>query len=229
MTDSEMPTPPSPKAPDTKPAGMPPPPRPQKQSGFAAPPPPASQPGAGQMPPPLTQPTPSVAPARPPQLGGATMAPANAAGQTHETPAPQPEMNAQRPDFLEPLRLIAQNRQVLISFLVIFVLGLFMGSCLFSAPKKQKVQQAPVGLTGVVPNPEPNVANMKRCGQVERGQPCIIYIVNHSRYEKYAENFFDEASRLTEVSRHSISMDNLQYAKTLIRSGEIAQIKVPSL
>lgn len=68
-----------------------------------------------------------------------------------------------------------------------------------------------------------------RCGRVDRGNACILYIMNHTEYDKKAQNFFDEANRLTGVSQHHIELANPTYAKTLIPGGYLVEIKIPSL
>ena len=83
------------------------------------------------------------------------------------------------------------------------------------------------GLQGLVPNSSIR-ENLGRCGMVAETAPCIVYIVNHSRNDKYAESFFDEAARLTGRQPHRVRIENQQYAKTPIRSGYIAQIKIPA-
>lgn len=105
-----------------------------------------------------------------------------------------------------------------------FLIGLIFGGSFFSGSTQQVVQ----GLSGVVGNPdiEPNTP---RCGMVSAGQECILYLMNSSRQDRLAETFFDEAVRLTEVAKYSISMANPQYAKRLIKPGYIAQIKIPNV
>lgn len=109
----------------------------------------------------------------------------------------------------------------------VLLFGIIFGSIFFggsgdSSPKKSG------GLQGVVRNMDLDVM-LPRCGTVERGQACILYLMNSSRYDKTAEDFFDEAVRLMEVSRYSISMVNTRYAKQLIRPGYFAQIKIPNV
>ena len=252
MTDSEMTPPPPMQGTENNQVSMPTPPpaqsapqtpppvqnlqeAPHLQGNFPQNPSVQTMPNGGQAnpqpqgsesqptPPPVgneTQPAPKV---RPPQM--------QSENAFQNPPASVPEQSAEKERFsIEQCRVIFQNKSLLIAFCSIFVFGLLMGSCIFSGGSSSKpVQQAMGGLSGVVPNPEPNVSKLSRCGMAERGRPCLIYIVNHSRYEKHAEDFFEEASRLTEITPYSISMDNLQYAKTLIRPGQIAEIKVPAL
>lgn len=237
MTDSEMTPPPVMGTENQTPATPPPPPAAQP-----SPPPQPTVPGAEEAPKlqgnfpqnpvspagteNLTTPPPVSPQGRPPQLNS------ELTGNAFQNP---PAENGMQPSSgqrfsLDQCREIFQNRSLLIAFCSIFVLGFLLGACFFSGGDQgTSSSQQSSGLTGVVPNPEPNVAKLKRCGLAERGEPCLIYLVNHSKYEQYAEKFFEEASRLTEVNLYSIKMDNLRYATTLIRPGQIAQIKVPAL
>ncbi len=105
-----------------------------------------------------------------------------------------------------------------------FLLGLIFGGVFFSGGSTQVVQ----GLGGVVGNPDLE-KNTPRCGQVAKGRSCVLYLMNTSRQDKYAEKFFDEATRLTEAAKFSIQMANPQYAKKLIKPGYLAQIKIPGI
>ena len=105
-----------------------------------------------------------------------------------------------------------------------FLIGLIFGGSFFGGNAQQVVQ----GLSGVVGNPDVE-PNTPRCGMVAAGQACVLYLMNSSRQDRYAETFFDEAVRLTEVAKYSISMANPQYAKRLIKPGYIAQIKIPNV
>jgi len=105
-----------------------------------------------------------------------------------------------------------------------FLIGLIFGGSFFGGNAQQVVQ----GLGGVVGNPDVE-PNTPRCGMVAAGQACVLYLMNSSRQDRYAETFFDEAVRLTEVAKYSISMANPQYAKRLIKPGYIAQIKIPNV
>ena len=89
-------------------------------------------------------------------------------------------------------------------------------------------QQGPSGLQGVVRNPD-IYENLQRCGIVPQTEPCIVYIVNHSRADRYAEYFFDQAVKLTGRQPYLVSIENPQYAKMRIPPGYIAQIKIPRL
>lgn len=105
-----------------------------------------------------------------------------------------------------------------------FIIGLICGS-LFLGEEKTTVIE---GLQGVVSNPDLARQKLPRCGQVEKGRACVLYILNHSQFDRMAESFFENAVALTEVPKYPIMMANPQYAKKLIRPGYIAEIKVPT-
>ena len=67
------------------------------------------------------------------------------------------------------------------------------------------------------------------CGRTAKSEPCILYIMNATRYDKQAEDFFKDAERLTERAYYSISIENPIYSKLNIPPGYFAEIKIPSL
>lgn len=121
---------------------------------------------------------------------------------------------------------ILRTKTMTIIMVCILLLGLILGAALFGGGSKKAEQ--PQGLTGIVANPD-KTTRMPRCGTVEKGQACLLYIMNHTRYDRIAEDFFDEALKLTEVSKYSISMVNPKYAKRRIPPGYFAEIKIPSV
>lgn len=125
-------------------------------------------------------------------------------------------------DLNLPARLLTTKSMAII-LICMFIVGLFFGGIFFGG-KKQVVE----GLGGIVGNPDV-VAGTPRCGMISPGQECVIYMMNSTRIDRYAETFFDEAVRLTEVAKYSIAMANPQYAKKVIKPGYIAQIKIPNV
>ena len=107
------------------------------------------------------------------------------------------------------------------------LLGMLLGAVFFGGSGNQPVQ-GPEGLLGVVRNPDLR-QDLPRCGMVSEGSPCTVYIVNHSRNDRYAEYFFGEATRLTGRQEYLVMIENQHYAKSRIPPGYIAQIKIPSL
>lgn len=144
-------------------------------------------------------------------------------GQTYFTPQQPQEGNEPLREYAEPPKGISGKGIFAISIFCI-VLGILIGVVFFNTPAPAP-QNA--GLQGVVKNPDITTP-LKRCGQVEKGQACIFYIFNNTRYDRTVDSFFDEIVRLTEISKYSIAMVNAQYAKTLIRPGYIAEIKLPA-
>ena len=67
------------------------------------------------------------------------------------------------------------------------------------------------------------------CGNVPKTDPCVLYIMNNTRYEKRAEDYFQDASVLTERSVYVISIENPVYSKLIIPPGRFAEIKIPSI
>jgi hypothetical protein len=104
--------------------------------------------------------------------------------------------------------------------------GLLLGIIFFggSSAPVQNVS----GLQGVIRNPEIR-ENLYRCGVMPENEPCVIYIVNHTREDRYAEYFFDQAVKLTGRQPYLLKIANRQYATTRIPVGHIAQIQVPRL
>jgi len=121
---------------------------------------------------------------------------------------------------------VLKTKSMTVILIATCLIGVILGSMLFgssSAPKQQNT-----GLQGVVRNQDITTAT-PRCGLTDRGEACILYIVNHTRYDKIAEEFFDEAVKLTEVQKYSIAIANPKYAKTRIPPGYFAQIKIPKV
>lgn len=104
------------------------------------------------------------------------------------------------------------------------LLGMIFGALFFSTETQQITQ----GLTGVVYNQD-FIPNTPRCGIAPPGQRCVLYIMNSTRQDKYAENFFTDAVKLTGVASFNITMANSTYAKRLIKPGYIAQINIPDI
>ena len=106
------------------------------------------------------------------------------------------------------------------------LLGMLLGIIFFGGSSTPP--PAPSGLQGVIPNPEIQV-NLPRCGTVPETEPCAVYIMNHTRADRYAEYFFDQAVKLTGRQPYLLEIANRQYAKTRIPRGYITQIQVPRL
>ena len=109
------------------------------------------------------------------------------------------------------------------------VVGVLLGMAFFggsnNAPKTVMPKDA---IGGVVMNPDVR-EKLRRCGMVSPTAPCLVYIVNHSRDDHYAEYFFDDAAKLTGRAPYLIRIENQHYAKSRIPPGYIAKIKIPTL
>jgi len=109
------------------------------------------------------------------------------------------------------------------------VVGMLLGMIFFGGSSAAPQQAAPQDcLIGVVPNLDVR-ERLKRCGVVPNTSPCWFYAVNHSRNDKYAESFFEEAAKLTGRAPYRVRIENQGYAKTIIPHGHIAKIKIPAL
>ena len=107
------------------------------------------------------------------------------------------------------------------------VMGVLLGALFFGGGSAQPIQ-CPPALTGIVWNPDIR-QDLPRCGTVAEGYPCTVYIVNHSRNDRYGEYFFDEATRLTGRQKYLVTIENQHYAKARIPPGYVAQVRIPSL
>ncbi len=119
--------------------------------------------------------------------------------------------------------LDTKNRKILAG--IIFILGIFFGNVFFGGGEGNQVIQ---GLAGVVQNSEPEISTKSRCGIAERTQGCILYLMNASRTDKEAKDFYNQAADITGVPPYDIQMSNIRYATTVIRPGHIAQLNIPA-
>lgn len=129
-------------------------------------------------------------------------------------------------DFKLPLFFIS-TKGFIITIVIILITGFLFGS-LIGGGNNTPPPQATTAMRGVVQNKDIN-SRMPRCGLVERGQACLLYIMNSTRYDKTAESYFDEAAKLMGVQKYSISIVNPKYAKELIKPGYFVEIKIPAL
>ncbi len=99
------------------------------------------------------------------------------------------------------------------------ILGAFMGG-------GDSCSNQPAGLTGVIANPEVPRGRM-RCGIAEKGQGCVLYLMNYQRRDVQAKDFYPLVAQMTGVQRFQIETGNMRYAYTTIKPGYIAQFNVP--
>ena len=108
----------------------------------------------------------------------------------------------------------------------ILILGMILGGIFFGGSSSAPVQNS--GLQGIIKNPD-ITTRMRRCGTTDNTSACILYIVNHTRYDRLAESFFDDAVKLTGRQKYLISIENPQYAKMKIPPGYFVEVKIPAL
>ena len=174
-------------------------------------------------------------PPLPPQAPAFTPPPASATPavvRTSEPVQPTPEASGLPADNLAARFNLSLNiyktKTMCLLFAGMLGIGLVLGGMMFGGGSPQR----PVsnGLQGVVRNPDIRAdEGLKRCGLVSETSPCIVYIMNHSRNDKRAKEFFDEAVKLTGRQRYLIEIENRQYLNMPIERGQIAQIKIPRL
>lgn len=168
---------------------------------------------------PYTNPTPQ------PQQGQATVQEAPQSAQT----AQKQERSRYEPNFASDFNLspsVIKTKGYMLVMLCALIIGILFGT-MMGGGSSQPVQQTG-GLKGVVRNKD-ITSKMPRCGLTEKGQACLLYIMNSTRYDKVAEDFFDEAVKLMGMQKYSISMVNPTYAKDRIPPGYFAEIKIPMM
>ena len=110
----------------------------------------------------------------------------------------------------------------LFAFLLMFggVAGYFASSVLQSGSENE--------LPGVVTNAE-IPKGRPRCGIAQKGQGCVLYLMNAKRREMEAKDFFSMASEILGVPKFQIETANIRYATMRIPPGYIALLNVPPL
>ena len=104
------------------------------------------------------------------------------------------------------------------------IFGILIGAMMFGGSS----QPPPKGLQNVIRNQDIR-QKLPLCGRVVKGQACVLYIMNATRYDQRAESFFDTALKLTEVPLRKISWANPKYGKQLIPPGALAEIFIPGV
>ena len=107
-------------------------------------------------------------------------------------------------------------------FLLVFggVAGYFASSVLQSGAENE--------LPGVVTNAE-IPKGRPRCGIAQKGQGCVLYLMNAQRREVEAKDFFSMASDILGVPKFQIETANIRYAIMRIPPGYIALLNIPPL
>lgn len=143
------------------------------------------------------------------------------------TPPPPPEKSEDVPSA-EPAQDIKQKILPYLWYVLggAFFIGFLMGIMMSGGEDStQPVQDCPLKF---VRNPDIQ-KSFPLCGRTSKTNECVLFIMNTTRYDAYAEDFFEKAGQLTERSRYLISTDNPTYSKLNIPPGYFAQIKIPSL
>ena len=81
-------------------------------------------------------------------------------------------------------------------------------------------------LPGVVHNAE-IPKGRPRCGIAQKGQGCVLYLMNAQRREVEAKDFFEMAANVLNVPKFQIETANIRYATTRIPPGYIALLNIP--
>ena len=145
---------------------------------------------------------------------------ANMAAQQTVSP-----VNTSAESQLSPVQLFLSNsRNFAFVIMGAIILGILLGAMMFGG-SSQPIQQ---GLQNIVRNPDIR-QKLPLCGRTGKGQACVLYIMNTTRYDQLAENFFNVALKLTEVPLRSISWANPKYAKQKIHPGFFAEISIPNI
>lgn len=163
-----------------------------------------------------------------PTAEDATEAPAAAETpkSERETPVPEdappedtkPETPEAKPSFLQkPAGLAVMAGGAL-------VVGIFLGSSVF-APEPPP----PTGIQRIAKNQHAPPGRVALCGAVERTEDCVFYILNSDTREREAGEFYDEVARRLNTQKHLLEGRNLDYDRTRIRPGYMAEIYVPAL
>lgn len=83
-------------------------------------------------------------------------------------------------------------------------------------------------LPGVVSNAE-IPKGRPRCGIAQKGQGCVLYLMNAQRREIEAKEFFSMASDVLGVPKFQIETANIRYATQRIPPGYIALLNIPPM
>ena len=99
------------------------------------------------------------------------------------------------------------------------VLGLFAGTM---------QNRSEAEMPGVVNNAE-IPKGRPRCGIAQKGQGCVLYLMNAQRREVEAKEFFGMASDVLGVPKFQIETANIRYATMRIPPGYIALLNIPPM
>ena len=83
-------------------------------------------------------------------------------------------------------------------------------------------------MPGVVNNAE-IPKGRPRCGIAQKGQGCVLYLMNAQRREVEAKDFFGMASEILSIPKFQIETANIRYATMRIPPGYIALLNIPPM
>lgn len=109
--------------------------------------------------------------------------------------------------------------------LFVFLLFTLLGGCagfFFGVSQSQGKDEMP----GVVNNAE-IPKGRPRCGLAEKGQGCVLYLMNAQRREMEAKEFFGYAADILGIPKFQIETANIRYATMRIPPGYIALFNIP--
>jgi hypothetical protein len=110
-------------------------------------------------------------------------------------------------------------------FLFVFFLCLGGGVGFLGGTLKNKAINS---MPGVVQNAE-IPKGRPRCGIAQKGQGCVLYIMNAQRQEVEGRDFFGAAADILKVPRFQIETANIRYSTMRIPPGYIALLNIPPM
>ena len=145
-----------------------------------------------------------------------------------------PELDLENDESLDPVKLedLADIKHVDPKILglggILLIGGILLGALFFGGSGSGPEQPAVQGLTNVVKNPDIK-EQLAFCGQVPETAACVLYIMNHTRRDRVADDFFEEAAKLTRRNKYTVEIENTGYAKVRIRPSFFAEIRIPAV
>ena len=124
-------------------------------------------------------------------------------------------------DFNLPPKIL-QTKFIAVIAGCILLFGMLFGCMMAPTPQVRQT-----GLGDFVLNQAVLDYPVPRCGQVDVGQACVLYIMNAKKRDQLGKDFFQQAANMTGVQEYTIRINNVAYAEKLIRPGFIAQIYIP--
>ena len=110
-------------------------------------------------------------------------------------------------------------------FLLFFALGCGAGY-VGSSFRAKDITGGGSGMRGVDRNSE-IPKGRPRCGLAQKGQGCVLYLMNTQRREIEGRDFFESASVMLGVPRFQIETANIRYSTKRIPPGYIALLNIP--